>query len=59
MPFVVYTPKGRQMIKKPKPNPEPGIPQFDNVLKRMLSTPAAPHAKKKPAPEPAEKKKPA
>jgi hypothetical protein len=34
-------------------------PQFDDVLKRMLSTPPQPHVKKKPADKPAEKKKPA
>jgi hypothetical protein len=31
-------------------------PQFDDVLKRMLSSPPQPHVKKKPADKPAEKK---
>jgi hypothetical protein len=39
--------------KEQKPEP---ARQFDDVLKRMLSTPPQPHVKKKPADKPAEKK---
>jgi hypothetical protein len=31
-------------------------PQFDDVLKRMLSSPPQPHVKKKPAGKPAQRK---
>lgn len=40
------------MNKKPEPSPPP----FDDVLKRMLSTPPDPRKKAKPAGEPAKNK---
>jgi hypothetical protein len=45
------------MTKTPeKKDAEAHQPQFDDVLKRMLSSPPQPHVKKKPADKPAEKK---
>ncbi|MBA3774797.1 MAG: hypothetical protein H0X13_20535 [Ramlibacter sp.] len=37
-------------MKAAKQKPEQA-PQFDDVLKRMLSSPPAPHAKPRPAPK--------
>jgi hypothetical protein len=44
------------MTPAKKSKEEDQAPAFDDVLKRMLSSPPQPHVKKKPAGKPAEKK---